>query len=611
MATMFDDPRNLSRFGGSGTPNPFYTIANQFVPRNLHDVIKWARFIFTQSPTLTEVIRKYATYPITEIEYTSNSGKNASEIEKYKALEKSIKLPKFLADSGVNFYTIGNDFISIYFPIIRTLVCPSCGHHTEIRSALKTYGIKFHNFKFKGKCPKCDVASNNFKVVDTKSMDVSGINLIRWPAETITINHNQITGESEYWYSIPNSVRRKIMAGDPNFIATVPWEIIQAVERKQSFLFSPGSIYQMKNLEFGGILEGYGLPPIISMYSSVFHIAILKRANEAIATEHMTPLRVIYPNQGTGAGDPISMMSMSSFVGRMESAFQKFKTDPNHLIVAPIPVGYQAIGGQGRAMLVTQELQAEEESMLLGMGVSRELLSGTTNWTSSTVGLRLLENTMYSWTSEMDLFIQWTMNKIGAYMGYSPVQAKLKPFSLIDDEALKNQATQLAEAGLISPSTLISTFDMDFHEELKKAVKDKVDMALMQAEVNDKVKTALFVKEQELEEKNKESSGVTEVRKKAYQMAVDIASRPDPIERAQLLFSLKAESLAMYNQVQLLIDEYTMMVQSQAQGVPMTQGMQTGGTATAPGVEPVNDTTSSGNNVNPARLAEQATPGEV
>lgn len=606
MAVMQDDPRNLSRFGGTGTPNPFYTIANQFVPRNLHDVIKWARFIFTQSPTLTEVIRKYATYPITEIEYTGNAHSSPTEADKYKALEKSLKLPKFLADSGVNFYTIGNDFISIYFPIIRTLVCPdkSCGHATEIRVGLSSLGFKFHNFKFKGTCPRCQKASSDFKVADVKSMDVSGINLIRWPAETITINHNHITGESEYWYNIPNSVKRRVMAGDPNFISTIPWEIVQAVQKKQSFLFSPGSIYQMKNLEMGGILEGYGLPPIISMYSSVFHIAILKRANEAIATEHMTPLRVIYPNQGSSAGDPISMMSMQGFVGRMEDAFRKFRTDPNHLIVAPIPVGYQAIGGQGRAMLVTQELQAEEESMLLGMGVSRELLSGTTNWTSSTVGLRLLENTMYSWTSEMDLFVQWTMNKVGAYMGYSPIQCKLKPFALVDDDALKNRAVQLAEAGFISPNTLMSTFDMDLAEELKQSVKDKVSMALMEAEVNDKVKTALFMKSQELEEKDKEASGITDIKKKAYELAVNIANRPDPIERAQLLFSLKAESQAMYLQVQELLDEYTVMVQSQAQGVPL--GVAVPGSEAGVGTEPINDTEAAGNNVNPSRLAGQA-----
>jgi hypothetical protein len=606
MAAMYDDPRNLSRFGGTGTPNPFYTIANQFVPRNLHDVIKWARFIFTQSPTLTEVIRKYATYPITEIEYTGGAGSNLTEANKYKALEESLKLPKFLADSGVNFYTIGNDFISIYFPIIRTLVCPdkSCNHAMEIRAALRSGDYKFHNFKFRGTCTKCLKASADFKVVDVKSMDVSGINLIRWPAETITINHNHITGESEYWYNIPNSVKRRVMAGDPNFISTIPWEIIEAVKKKQSFLFSPGSLYQMKNLEFGGILEGYGLPPIISMYSSVFHIAILKRANEAIATEHMTPLRVIYPNQGSSAGDPISMMSMQGFVGRMEDSFKKFRTDPNHLIVAPIPVGYQAIGGQGRAMLVTQELEAEEESMLLGMGVSRELLSGSTNWTSSTIGLRLLENTMSSWTSEMDLFIQWTMTKIGAYLGYSPVKAKLKPFALIDDETLKNQAVQLAEAGLISPSKLMSVFDMDLKEELETSVKDKVAMALRDAEVNDKVKTALFMKSQELEEKDKESSGITEVRKKAYELAVNIANRPDPIERAQLLFSLKAESVALYTQVQELLDEYTVMVQSQAQGVPM--GGLAAGDGQTTGVEPVNDVAASGNNINPSRLAGQA-----
>lgn len=29
-------------------PNPFFTQANQFVPRSFHDIIKWSRYITTR-----------------------------------------------------------------------------------------------------------------------------------------------------------------------------------------------------------------------------------------------------------------------------------------------------------------------------------------------------------------------------------------------------------------------------------------------------------------------------------------------------------------------------------------------------------------------------------
>src|ERR1017187_7332104 len=74
--------------GGNYAPtnSPFFTVANQFLPRNLHDVIRWARYITTQSPVTTEVIRKLSTYPITNFLVDTKSEKTK---EKYKEVFKS------------------------------------------------------------------------------------------------------------------------------------------------------------------------------------------------------------------------------------------------------------------------------------------------------------------------------------------------------------------------------------------------------------------------------------------------------------------------------------------------------------------------------------------
>jgi hypothetical protein len=85
------------------------------MPRNLHDVIRWARYITVQSPTTTEVIRKQCTYPITEFIVDTNS----DEIEaKYKELFESFKLKQKLQDIGFDYHTLGNVFVSVYFLFI-------------------------------------------------------------------------------------------------------------------------------------------------------------------------------------------------------------------------------------------------------------------------------------------------------------------------------------------------------------------------------------------------------------------------------------------------------------------------------------------------------------
>lgn len=561
--SRFNDPRNLGRFGHSSTPSPFYTIANQFVPRNFHDVIRWSRFITTQSPTITEVIRKFATYPITEFEASTD---NKATKEKYKEIIKSIRLKSISSDVGINYYTIGNDFVSVYFPIIRNLECstPGCGQRMECGHALRTGKVAFKNFRFQGTCPKCNAQVNNFKVRDTASTSIDDMNLIQWPAEHMKVNHNPITGATEYWYNIPNDVKRRIMMGDPTFISTIPMEMIEAVKKKQAFLFDEGNIYHIKGLSMGNMIEGMGMPPILSLYSSVFHQMLLKRANEAVASEHMTPMRVVYPNQQSSNGDPIAMMSLQGFVGKMEQAFKKHKQDPNHLVVAPIPIGYQNIGGNGRALLVSQELQFVEESILMGLGVSRELLSGTTNWTSSTVGLRLLENTLHTFTSQIEEMANWVMHKIAGYLNIEKVEVTLKPFQLTDDESLKNALPQFMEAGLVSPSTTLSAFGMDLTDELDNSKKDAVNMAVASADKQQEVRTAAFMKSQELNDEANDDSGYKEVRKQAYQMAAQIIKMPDAEQRADYLFSLKAENPAMYEQVDTILDEYMEMVRKQS-----------------------------------------------
>lgn len=98
---------------GAGTPNPWFNIANQFLPRNMHDVIRWSRYITLHSPTVTEVIRKLCTYPITEfIVHTPDEKIRA----RYEEVFESFKLKQTLQDVGFDYFTLGNVFYFGLFP---------------------------------------------------------------------------------------------------------------------------------------------------------------------------------------------------------------------------------------------------------------------------------------------------------------------------------------------------------------------------------------------------------------------------------------------------------------------------------------------------------------
>ena len=554
MSGMFGlnpSPSGMSDSYEVGTlPNPFFTQANQFVPRSFHDIIKWSRYITTQAPTTTEVIRKLSSYPITDFIVDSDQ---EHTVETYKKVFKSIKLKERLSDSGFDYYTLGNVYTSIYFPIDRHLHCPSCKSSFEVKSAMRSGTAVFKKWEFQGECPAC-MSKVTYKVVDTKSRDITRINLIKWKPEHVSLNHNPVTGESEFYYQIPGDVKRKIMMGDPLFLATVPWSMVEAVRFGKDYMFDPSNIYHMKSISMGNMIDGLGIPPLISHYGLVFYQQMLRKANEAVAAEHMVPLRVLFPQQNSANGDPIAQMSLRGFAKSMKKTMRQMKNDPNHILIAPTPVGYQQLGGQGRSLLVNQELQYAEEQQLMSMGVSRELLSGTTNWTSSTVGLRLLENTMNNYVGQLKEMLNWIMEKIAQYLSIEIAETKLVPFKLTDNEALKAAMLDLWKDKLVSPSTLLEAYGMDYNEELDKMGRDQVSMAEKEIEIKYDVEKAMFLKSKGLKS-DKDSSGYEDNRKEAYNIVQKVLKQTSPEAQRDMLMKLQYDDPTLFQTVMTMLNE--------------------------------------------------------
>lgn len=555
--------------------NPAYDVSSQFLPRSFADLLKWTRFIIVKSPTTTEVLRKLATYPITDI--TISTPKESLK-EKYEDIFESVKIIEKMSDGGFDYHAFGNTFTSMYFPMDRYLTCKSCSASYESRKALDKKFAVWKNWGFEGECPSC-AHKGPFKREDIKSKDIDRINIIKWKPDDIALNNNPITGDTDFYYKIPADVRRKIMVGDPHFICTVPWEMVESVRSQRDFKFSKGSIHHMKSLSMGDFIEGYGVPPLLSHYSTVFYMQCLKKANEAIALEHMNPLRILYPQQGTGSGDPLSMMSMGNFTGQVKKNLQQFKQDPNHVLISPVPIGVGNMGGQGKSLLVTQELQLAEEQLLMSMGVSRELLSGTTNWTSSTVGLRLLENNMNQYVRKLKHYLRWIVKQITSYLGMEEVDVDFVPFELTDNEAMKQTLLAMQQSGLISDNTLLEAMGLDPDEEAKKMIDSQVKKAEDSIKLRNMVKKAEFLANRDDLVDGEDDDGYQDYQKRVMQVAEAVLNEPDERKRTKIMMDLHASDEGMFTHVTQILSQYM--------GDAVNQGMETtpeGGVAPSQGV---------------------------
>lgn len=548
----YPDPSMFATMFGKGTQtSPFFTSTNQFLPKTLKEVILWADYIIAQSPLIAEVVRKHSSFPITEFTYDTE---DEAVREKYQELHDDMALRHHLCTIGFDYNIKGNVFISLYFPFNRMAYCKSCN---TAYHATKSPNVKFKlKTGFYGTCDHCQ-STGTFKIKDEFIRDPKRINIVTWDPFYISVNHNPISNESEYYYQIPPTVKRAVKMGDPLFVGSLPMGMIDAINKNVDFKFDERHIYHFKNTSIGRMNDGMVMPPIMSLFHLVFHQAMLRKANEAIAAEHMTPMRVLFPQGGnSNAADPLLSMSAKNFTSNVTEQIKRFKQDPNHVMISPMPVGYQSIGGDGKALMVGQEMEFTEETILMALGVSRELLSGTTNWTSSTIGLRLMANSMENYMRQLRGVIKWVTERSAEFLGMEKVKVDMVPFQLADDDFARQGFSQLAQASWMSPSTLSEVFGFDFDKELKQKLKDELSMArydIKKGEAILKVKMEAGAENNTSEQDH--VTGFNEMKARAYDaFSQIIALAPD--QQRLSLTQLEQEDKSLYEMVAELLERF-------------------------------------------------------
>ena len=466
-------------------PNPLFDFLTTFVPRRLKQLFIFCEYLYYNSPAIFAALNKFALYPVTDIIYRTD---NPTLKGKYqKLLEKTLKLKTFLIKTGIDRQLYGNSFISMYFPFRRYLKCPSCEHAENIKFV--EYKFKLKGLQFRYKCPKC----NNmvFGIVEDKRIRYAkGINIIRWDPKAIDIESNPITGDVSYYYTIPEEIRARVRKGDRQLLDTTPMAFLKTISNRKIFKFAPDQIFHMKADAPAGIDIHWGFPGLTSVLKQFFYVAVLRKANESIALEHVVPFRVLHPQQNTAQSDPTITISLANWVSETKMNLKAWRRDPLHMMFAPIPVGVTHIGGQGKALMVTGEIKEAEDSIIMGLGFPREFLYGGLTATGSPVTLRMLENQLLNYTTELVDEAQWISNKSGRYLGWEEIELGLEEFKLVDDVQQKMALMSAnAESGgtLLSQTSLAHLFGRDLQRERQLRLQEAIDELKFQNKMDRKM----------------------------------------------------------------------------------------------------------------------------
>jgi hypothetical protein len=484
------NPRPVTAEGGRGFgiryPSPFFDISQQFLPANQHELHKWCRYYFLTNPVINAACSKMAEYPVTPLVFSTE---DPEIVKLYKGIEDHLKLRSFQVEVGLDYFVYGNAFVSVFLPFEKYLICSSCG--ARYRAKTNRFRYKWRDSRFY--IHKCDCGHQGYaKQQDVYIRSFREIRLVRWNPENIDIKHNEITGKTKYYFRLPKSVINDIKIGDCDEIESLPLEFLEAARAGKSLLFSEDNLYHLKRPTIAQKDQGWGTPLIFPLLKDAFYLQVMKKANEAILMENIVPMRMIFPGQNTGGNEgPYGSYNLTNWKRRIDEEINMWKRDHNYIPVLPVNIGFQQIGGQGRSLLLYQEMRLLAEQMLAGAGIPVEFIFGGLQWSGSSTSLRALENMFLGYNKQRhELVNVFIMNKIAAFMQWPKVVCRFDKFRMADDLQRSMFYLQLNQAQKISDHRLMEELGEDFDleaermgREIKKQLQSNRKMQVASADI--------------------------------------------------------------------------------------------------------------------------------
>lgn len=451
-------------------PSPFFDIASQYLPSSQKQLMGWCSYYSVYDDIASSTVRRLAAFPVTRIGFEVA---DKHERERYRRLfEDRLGLKAFAIEIGLDYYTYGNAFVSVLYPFRRYLVCPTCQHAQHIQRTK----YQWKRMQFMGVCPKCGGAEKVLKVQDRHIPQESGIKLQRWDPANIDIQAAEESVEARYYYTLPGHTRAAILRGERFFLETVPKAFLDAARTGSPIRMNPRHIYHFKRPgRSDSSNPGWGISVLAGVLKKLFYKQILLKAQEQLAIQHIVPLWVFAPEANADL-NPFSDLNMSHWKSRLQGEIRKWRRDPNYIVIAPISIKFQQIGGDQAAANIHQQLEAVNLDIIAGMNVPKELVFGGLSYASASVTVRLTENDFASYQHELNRVIEhFIVRNICHYLRMKPPRTRMQSLKMADDVQQKAAMQNLFDRGIISKRLLCEAFDIDYDDDQESREKERVE----------------------------------------------------------------------------------------------------------------------------------------
>lgn len=494
----------------------FFAFEQFYLPDSIKQLFEFSAHMMLTNDAINPAIEKLAEYPITKFTFSPRSKAKKDTQEYQDEMESKEELrhmwenifddhlmaKSYAIKASMNFYTYGNHFASVYQPFDRILICgnPQCREHHPLIAKMTKWDWDKARLAFVLKCQKCGF-KGQAKVLDKISRDVSRINLISFYPGNIDIDYDPYSGCREYYYTIPDEEVEKIKKGNRLKLEKTPWDIIQAVKlsrgksrMKPKIKLKADNVFHLNRQTFDmpGAENTWGMPITVAALRNIFYLNMMKRAQLALMLDHILPFRMIFPAADVGANTTMPM-DLADWRRRMTKELKKWKRDPLYIMLAPIPMGQDQVGGQGKALMLFPEMEQVRNDIITSLNVPQEFVKGGLQYTGSSVSLRMLENQLLNQVEQVIKMFKWVMKRVSQIAQIDQIDVDMVRFKMSDDVQAKQMMVNLWMQGGLSGETLGNICDFDYASEMRKRTQENLAKAVMDAKAQAEAANKMMV----------------------------------------------------------------------------------------------------------------------
>lgn len=468
----FATGRASGRIGGGAAqgvnyPSPFFDIAHTYYPTTVKALFRWCRYYFLTNPIINAAAYKLSEYPVTDIIIDHENPEVVKRWTEY--FQDHLRYRAFQVECGLDYHVFGNAMISVGFPFKKFLECRQCKWREHAQKCRGSWIYTSNAFRLT--CPKCGHIGDAV-AKDVYFKNASGIRMLRWNPEDVEVSYNPITGEYVYFYNIPAPIKNDITIGRKEIVDSLPQVFLQAVRENKGVIFQKENFFHLKRATIADQDRGWGIPLMLPVLKDVFYRQIMKKAQEAILLEHIVPLRVLFPQPSSGTSDPYTSINLVDWRDHVAQEIARWRLDNNYIPIMPLPLGNQTIGGDGKALLLNQEMMLMDETIMNGMHVPIEFIKGGMSYAGTNVSMRMLENQFIGYILSHKALARFIMRSVASYLDWPEANIRFKAFKMADDIQRKAYLFQLNQANKVSDKTLLADADLSQEEEDKTMLNE-------------------------------------------------------------------------------------------------------------------------------------------